>query len=684
MRNRVLEINRLSPKENWWYVRTKDNIADMGTRKGSKIEDIGPDSEWCKGKPWMSLPTDKFPLLTVQETILNQDDLSELNKERIGSKVDFQAHWALVEPYENSEIGKRYAFSKYLIDPNKFRFKKVLRVLALVILFVRKFLVKARRRELSLVSIAKSVQLPNIFSCGDGEYVVTNGTDEKLSCKSGRVVCLGDEDIKASLTYFFQKGTAEVIQFINKKKYEDVTSEENGILYYNSRILPSSMFGDGVSFSDSILDLSATSFVVPILDFKSPIAYALVLDTHRYHPDAKHLGVETVLRYTQTVAYILNGRCLVKDIGKYCVTCRIKRKDRIKVAMGPLPEGVLRIAPAFFVSQVDIFGPYASYSNANKRATIKVWFLLHCCCVTGAVDVKVMEDYSTDSFLLAFIRFSCKCGYPKTLCIDEGSQLVKGCKDMAISFVDLSHRLNFEYGINFYPCPVGAHYMNGKAERKIQQVQKSMSDLDKERLSIMQWESLLASIANSINNLPLCVGNKVESLDNLDLITPNRLILGRNNDRSPTSTLTVVGDYSKILESNMKIFKAWFETWMVECVPELTKTTKWFKSDDELKEGDVILFLKSDKVFDTQYQYGLVKEVYKSRDGKIRKVEVEYQNHTEKVKRTTMRGVRELVVINRSDEISVDELLYEAKNEPESEKTDHACTCFWEEYSTDD
>ena len=307
--------------------------------------------------------------------------------------------------------------------------------------------------------------------------------------------------------------------------------------------------------------------------------------------------------------------------------------------------------------------------------------VLHCCCVTGAVDIKVMEDYSTDSFLLAFIRFSCRAGYPKTLCIDEGSQLVKGCKDMELSFVDLSHRLSVEFGVNFYPCPAGAHYMNGKAERKIQQVQKSMVEFDRHRLSLMQWESLLASIANSINNLPLCVGNKVESLDNLDLVTPNRLLLGRNNDRAPTSMLTVSGDYSKILASNMKIFKEWFKAWLVECVPELIKMTKWFKSDEELKVGDVVLFLKSDKVFDTQYQYGLVKDTYKSRDEKVRKAEVQYQNYSEKVKRTTMRGVRELVVISRFDEVSVDEMLYKARNEHESTTTAHACTCSGMDYS---
>ena len=71
--------------------------------------------------------------------------------------------------------------------------------------------------------------------------------------------------------------------------------------------------------------------------------------------------------------------------------------------MGPLGDDTLKIAPAFYNSQVDIFGPYPAYSNVNKRATVKVWFVLYCCCATSAVDVKIMADYSTQSFLLAFI-----------------------------------------------------------------------------------------------------------------------------------------------------------------------------------------------------------------------------------------------------------------------------------------
>lgn len=98
--------------------------------------------------------------------------------------------------------------------------------------------------------------------------------------------------------------------------------------------------------------------------------------------------------------------------------------------MGPIQNVNLCIAPAFFASQVDIFGPFKAYSVANKRATIKVWFSIFCCCTTGGIDIRIMEDYSTDSFIQGFIRLACRFGYPKYLLPDPGSQLVKGCKDM--------------------------------------------------------------------------------------------------------------------------------------------------------------------------------------------------------------------------------------------------------------
>ena len=71
---------------------------------------------------------------------------------------------------------------------------------------------------------------------------------------------------------------------------------------------------------------------------------------------------------------------------------------------------------------------------------------------------------------------------------------------------------------------------------------------------------------------------------------------------------------------------------------------KWFNSDYDPKVGDIVLFLKSEKDFEKIYQYGMICDVKKSRDGKIRQVEVEYQNHMEKVKRGTNRAPGRLLL----------------------------------------
>ena len=221
--------------------------------------------------------------------------------------------------------------------------------------------------------------------------------------------------------------------------------------------------------------------------------------------------------------------------------------------MGPISLDHLCIAPAFYFSQVDIFGPYSSYSNVNKRATCKIWFVIICCCVTGVVDIKVCEDYSAGSFVLAFIRFSCK--NPKKLLPDAGSQLVKGCESMTIRCTDVHSKLH-EYGTIYEICPVGAHYMHGKVEHKIKHVKESSAKhLYNNRLSIIQWVTLRDQVANSINNLPITLRSVTNDLENIDLITPNRLLLARNNNQCPVGTLSVSENTGIIIQRNDDVFE---------------------------------------------------------------------------------------------------------------------------------
>ena len=66
-------------------------------------------------------------------------------------------------------------------------------------------------------------------------------------------------------------------------------------------------------------------------------------------------------------------------------------------------------------------------------------------------------------------------------------------------------------------------------------------------------------VANTINNPRITIGNIISDYENMDLIRPNRLQLGRNNDRSAAATTEVTGNPDRILKTKRKIFDSQFE-----------------------------------------------------------------------------------------------------------------------------
>ena len=396
VRNRVIEINRLTELNAWRYVKSKDMIADLGTRKGARVEDITRNSEWVNGKVWMRLCESEFPVSTVSEITLSGTDKSEVSNEC--NKPDITEQICSSNSYCFAQAGcfsgavvpdqvkSRYEFSQYIIDPNRYRLRKIVRIISLVYLFVRKCYSACRfRGRLENHPKVTLDPVPAILSCEGDQYLVTTGCQNigsPFRCPGGWVVCLSNNEVKLAMTYLFRKATEEVKQFLEPRVYNSISTEIAGILYYTGRILPSMEERVEPQLSDVMFDLKRTTFCVPITDKHSPIAYVIVNDVHSHHPDVKHSGVETTLRHVQLIAHVIGGRELVKKYGKNCTGCRVLNKNVVKVLMGPLHEGQMKIAPAFCRTQVDLFGPFDSYDLTSKRKTVKIWFVIFCCVTT--------------------------------------------------------------------------------------------------------------------------------------------------------------------------------------------------------------------------------------------------------------------------------------------------------------
>ena len=349
-----------------------------------------------------------------------------------------------------------------------------------------------------------------------------------------------DEELQFGLNYLFRKTTNEVKKFVPAKDYENLSVEQNGILYYVGRVFTYDIEIDGCGYglSDKMLDLTKHSFVVPIVERYSPVAFSIVNDIHWNHNTAKHSGVETTIRAIMTLAHILKVRDLVKLFRKNCKRCRYILKRTVDVMMGSASKEQLKVAPPFYITQVDLCGPFNSYSSHNKRTTVKVWMAVFVCSTTGMTSIKIMEAYDTAQFLYSFTRFANEFGFPKKMLADEGSQLVCGCESVVLNMTDLQSALNRDLGIDFETCPVGGHNFHGRVERKIRTIKDILiRSVHNARLSVLEWETLCSEIANSINDLPVAIGNETDDLENLDLITPNRLRIARNNSRSPVGPL---------------------------------------------------------------------------------------------------------------------------------------------------
>ena len=618
VRDRVIEIRRFSHPSDWYYVSSKNMIADLGTRRGCSIEDISMHSDWINGYDWMSKDRSEFPVTTIENLKLDASQITEANKETYPQESTFLSNQSPVP----SEVKKRFDFLQYSIDPNKHSFSKVIRIMTMVMKFIRKILLRK-------VDPSKLKTHP--------------------WCK---FVSASDSDKAKS--YYFKKCTAEIQHFVPKKKYEKISRMKDEVLVYTGRVLSCDDITVTGKFTKTMKDLSTTSFCVPLVDKHSPVAYAIVNDVHWNDKDNSHRGVETTFRAVLKQAYIIEGRSIIKAIKRSCPRCRYLEKKTIDVAMGPIPSSRLTVAPAFYMCQVDLSGPYKAFPPHNKRGTIKIWLVVFCCSTTSSTAIKVMDDYSAPGFIQAFIRFASDAGFPKTLYCDEGSQLLKGCKDMRLKFKDAVNKLHKDVQIEFSSCPVGGHNFHGKVERRIQEINKSLErSISNDRLSLLQWETLSSQIANCINNQPIGIRNEVSDFESIDLLTPNRLRLGRNNERSPEGEMLTTVHPNKILDTNQQCFDAWFEVWLTSHVPKLLSQEKWFTSDRQPSKGDIVLFLKHESNISNTYQYGMIDSIHKGKDDVIRQATVKYKNHQEQAFRFTKRAIRSLVLIRSFDEVDI-------------------------------
>ena len=703
-RNRCVQIRRGTELNFVYHVISECNPSDLGTRPGLvQDSDVGPNSKWEKGLPWMNGDVDDAiaqGILTPAANLrLNDEDEESFKKGIVFEKspeILTRGHIAVLVNTRVEKVKERSQFSDYPLSPTKYKFESIVRIYAIVRKFLKSFKclknriekneVKFHMFQVTLGEDSQQQSLVNDMSLAEeltnGEFANQSFGVKKpgMQFKGKNHVDLDKQDISWALEFLFKKGSEEVKKFNKADFIAKIAVEKDGILFCKTRILDCQRFqvAGGLEDHDIFAELGI-KVVTPVLDRYSPLSYSIAGYVHRKL--AKHKGYENCLRESLNHCFIVQGMSLFKELGDDCVFCAKKRKKYIEASMGPVSDEQLTIAPAFWVSMVDIYGPCHIYVPGHSMKTrsrnvveAKCYVLVFACPVTKLVNLQVIESKSAEGVIDGITRLSCEIGVPSFVLADQDSGIIKALKEADVNIRDLQFVLHKEKGIEFKTCPVSGHNYHGLVERKIRTLQECLDkcDVSTMRLHATGLQTLCKLVENDMNNLPLgfSFGRDSDNSPLLKLVFPNMLRTGRINSRALEGPIRLPKGPNEMMEKVERAYDVFFKFWNVTVIPKLMRLNKWFDAKSQLQMGDIVWFQKDENEFSSRWTVGKVTEIVKSKDGIVRRAQVQYQNATEDAPRTTDRAARSLIKLFhiddqdwQSDMGEVERLLFDLKNE---------------------
>ena len=583
-----------------YHIEGAQNLADLLTKEHEiKVENVSKGSEWQDGLPWMKIDLEKMNLISyenlsvekklqekIQEECFQEPFLPETEEISINHTQDTTNIFPSPGKGGESRLN-------LVIDPIRVGWLKTQNTLCRVFEWIDKLKHKTQHKTIK----------PNCQLCeGQGEYDWKENQDRVRN-------------------HILQQETIQVKLSVNPKKLKKFYEKE-GILHFKNRIVKENQ--------DKPKDLDNLKFIdkhkivgdLPVVRVNSPLVYSLVMYIHCQ--TAAHAGIETTVREVFKEFFVEGGlRQIIRKIKTNCITCKLLKKETIEVEMSPHPPARTTLAPPFWSSMVDIAYGFSGQSYKKSRTRVKIYALVVVCILSGATDILAMEGAETQDVVAAIERHASRYGVPGEMYIDSGSQL-KALEHASFSIRDLEHQVYKSQGIKLKVSNAKAHEERGRVERKIRTIRETLSRLgikSSNPMTALQWESVFWKIASTIDNLPLARStNTSASKTSYEIITANRLKIGRNNSRNLEGAgfrLALSQDVGRILERNREIYQDWYRIFMENIHELMIKPNKWDIAGELPKVGDIVTFVMNDSGYGKEGTTWKLGEVVKTEPRKI-------------------------------------------------------------------
>ena len=571
IRENLAAIKEICDVEEVFHVPGDLNVADIATRPGVKLKDLGPDSLWQRGPAFLSCRRDLWP---VNRTFVK----TEVPEEELRTKKTNLFAAAKISLL--SEVSTWDAIFRVMQYSNSF--KKVISILSRVI---RGWKLDKVMEVVRKEPVASELQLAErlvVLSAMPASYI---------ALESGKLDSL-------------------------------MPQKEGLVLVTTGRI--------GEESLSRLLGVAS----LPILMPNTRAAYLYMMRAHCGDDNLVHKSAVETLARSRSSVLIVRGKSLAKSICKNCPMCIKRKKEMCSQQIAKIKPQNLEICRPWTYISLDFAGPIICKGVVNARARRKCWVLVYVCRNTKAVCLLATFGYDTASFLLRHEEFVARKGAPKEIVSDQGSQLVAAGEIIANKKETPDSwdwdRVQKENNTTTWEfVPVGSQHHNGLPEAMVKALKRTLAQALNPGviLSYAELVTLLARITCVINSRPLGLSNISNSDQQEDILlplTPNHMLLGRSSPESPVLDYSESDKFCQRLSYVAAVEKEWWERWIKTILPTMLPARKWKKKQANLVVGDVVLLIYSGKIKD-DYVLARVTEVHPDGKNLVRRVTVKYR-----------------------------------------------------------
>ncbi|KAL7877241.1 hypothetical protein SRHO_G00038840 [Serrasalmus rhombeus] len=342
-----------------------------------------------------------------------------------------------------------------------------------------------------------------------------------------------------------------------------------------------------------------------------------------YHQQVQHQGRGiTVNELRANGFWILGCSHAVSSCINKCVKCRRFRRSTENQLMADLPRDRMEETPPFTYCGIDCFGPF--YVKDGRKESKRYGLLFTCLC-SRAVHIELLEEMTTDFFIIALRAFIAIRGNVRQLRCDQGTNFVGARREFIEALKEMDQERLKILGCEFFMNPPSASHMGGAWERQIwtiRSVLTSILDQSSNRLDTSSLRTYFYEVMAIINSRPLTAHLLNDPMGPQPL-SPNHILTMKSSIILPPP--------GKFEREDLYLRKRWrkvqhlanefWSRWRKEYLLNLQPRQKWQRKRRNAKVNDIVI-VQDDTAPRTEWKLAKVTKVYPAEDGCIRKLQL--------------------------------------------------------------